>query len=157
MQSDLTSKSFEELSAMPMLCYSCGKPIRHMSLINTLKSGKNLFQTLNQLNYERMCCRNVIMTDASIIALQKQLQNEQYVTNQLSNLTLETTGPSFTIPSEGNLHIINEAPTDLIQNGLAMFGDSYIENEDINPYEFFINELEMPNTEDAEDEENPHF
>lgn len=147
MQPDLTNVSFEEISSMPMQCYGCGKPLRHLSLIEALTSGQTLAETMNALNYQRLCCRKLIQAQPAIVALQKRLEIDRNIGQQLAALTLESTGPvGF---REGGLQIVDEAPPGLVQEGLYFPGgyDTYNESGDINPFEYYVNQLEASDDE----------
>src|SRR5690625_5221712 len=84
--------SFEELSSMPMQCYGCGKPLRHLSIVNAMNEGEDLQHVMDRLNYKRLCCRQVVQTQPAIHSLRKRLESNKSTSRQLNNLTLESTG-----------------------------------------------------------------
>lgn len=146
--------SFEELSAMPMQCYGCGKPLRHLSIVEALSGGKSLRETMDELNYQRLCCRQVIQTQPSIVSLRKRLQSDQNIDQQLSSgLTLEATGPigATIAPRGGGLQIVDEAPPGMEQTNTLFPGgaESFMEDAHINPFEYFVQQLEAPDGEDS--------
>jgi DNA-directed RNA polymerase subunit N (RpoN/RPB10) len=151
MDSQLNNVSFEEVSMMPMRCYGCGEAFRHGLIIESLKSGKSLKDTMDQLKYRRLCCRNQLLVQPSIVKLQKKIEHDQVVDRQLSQLTLESTAPGYQgHVSTSALQIIDEAPPGMSQGSL-FFPDTEVaevENGDINPFEYFVSQLEAPDDED---------
>lgn len=61
------------LQLMPIRCYNCGKPIRQLAIEKGIENG-DIMASLNDLGYERMCCRNVILSSPVAVELRKKVQ-----------------------------------------------------------------------------------
>jgi len=152
-------ETFTELDLMPMSCYSCGKVMRQLAIEESLKTGRTLRETMDELNYQRICCRTLIMESPSLVRLQKTLQDHAQI--DLTNLTLEATearlpgdlsgffvGETLFEPTD-DLTVVDEAPpgalTDLGQVDQICFtgqGPSLLEpTEHVNTFQFFMNQL----------------
>jgi len=143
-------KSFQELSTMPMVCYGCGLPMRHLSILNALHGGKTLREVMDELGYQRICCRKVIQAQPSLLKLQKQLANNQYIDQRLAALTLESTAPNYRATTHvGGLQIIDEAPPMEMPLFFSDGGQFGIDGGDIDPFEYFVNQNEAPDDEES--------
>lgn len=154
---------FTELNLMPIRCYSCGKILNQLSIENSLHSGQRLSETMDQLNYRRICCRNIIMSSPSIVRLQKKLQSEQQAISAFRNLTLGTTSgmptQQFLAGPErvSNIGIIESAPPGIPQQGgicFSQMNDGFTDPELAGPdaYEYYVRQLDPTGSAEAETE-----
>lgn len=109
--------TFTELALMPMACYSCGKIVRQLAIEDALRSGKTIAQVMNEMRYQRLCCRNTVTTAPSIIKLQKEL--EQASRFDIEQLGLEETdiGTVSSFGLGGFIRPMNEGELSLIEEG----------------------------------------
>jgi DNA-directed RNA polymerase subunit N (RpoN/RPB10) len=96
---------------MPIRCYSCGKVFYQLAIEKMLKAGLPLDQVMDKLNYIRICCRMRILASPCIISLQKQLEQEENIKNELNNLSIYNTGqfPREHAVSTGSVCVLSES------------------------------------------------
>lgn len=66
-----------EYSILPPRCYSCGKVLIQDTIEKGLKEGKSMGQIMDELQYQRLCCRRSIMENIRLNWLQEKLHEEE--------------------------------------------------------------------------------
>lgn len=158
-EDDLNQMSFAELELMPVRCYGCGKIIRQQAIENSLEKGNTLFDTLNTLQYRRMCCRDLILAQPSVLKLQKKIQTYKNISDKIGSLTLESTGIGGQLGFGGpfqapKVSIVDDVPpgaqiAELCPVGLdESFMNQISQQEgDVDPFEVFRSRIEEPQEE----------
>ena len=61
---------------IPVRCFSCGKPIGHLwfKYKELLDQGKSSKEALDELELERMCCRQIFLTHVDQIEIIAKLK-----------------------------------------------------------------------------------
>jgi DNA-directed RNA polymerase subunit N (RpoN/RPB10) len=105
------NSQMEGAGLMPVRCYSCGKVFYQLAIEKMLKAGLPLDQVMDKLNYIRICCRMRILASPCIISLQKTLEQEENIKNELNNLSVHTTGqlPQEYGGSTGSICVLSES------------------------------------------------
>ncbi len=160
-----------DLALMPISCYSCLKMMYQTTIEEALEEGKSLKDVMDELGYQKICCRRTIMTAVPIVALQRRLQHEQQA-NQLfrgglSQLSIEETGPpagymrsldttnydfsnNGRVQLGGNLQILDQAPPGSTASSFCLSdltaGQFGLVTEgagegDINPFEHYMQQV----------------
>lgn len=156
------------MATTAMRCYTCKKPIRQLALEELLRTGQSLARTMDELGYDRICCRDLITGEPAIVNLIKGLDQTNATINRMRHLTISNTAPSFTdrgtqFSSAPNysgtgIRIVTEAPPGQMTLGLQCepsqivgtggicigIGESFAEEpvHTGDAFEYFMNELE---------------
>lgn len=80
---------YSELDLMPVRCYACGETIRQIAIEESLRSGRSLRETFEELDYPLLCCRDLIRSQASVLNIEKEQQRENQI--ERTPLTIENT------------------------------------------------------------------
>lgn len=133
---NLQRSSFTELDLMPIRCFGCGRLMRQQAIESSLTSGKSLRQTLDELNYKRICCREQIQTQPSVNKRLKALEERSRIARnlELRNLQLDFTAevPRSQPQTTSGLIIRDELAPEHFVPTLATEGASI---EEVNPLE----------------------
>jgi DNA-directed RNA polymerase subunit N (RpoN/RPB10) len=105
-----------------MRCYGCGEVIRQIAIEDSLKSGRSLKETLDQLDYPLLCCRDLIRGQVSVLEIEKRKAAEARI--QATSLTLASTAQPSTFSlgpgrSVSQLRVIDEAPPGTVETGIV--------------------------------------
>lgn len=90
------------LDLFPIRCYGCGKVLEQIAIERALKSGEPLKSVMDRLGYQRLCCRQDIMS----APLTLQLIKDQEMLKRPLDLTISQTG-AFDVP-QGPMKIVDE-------------------------------------------------
>jgi len=137
-----------DVGLMPVRCYSCGKVIRQIAIEQALESGKPLKEVMDQLGYDRICCRQTLIGSPVVIDIQKKKANDQNIIQQLR------AQPNNLVHQLGSsLRVIDQAPPGIVPTSsfvIPEFLTQPVDNSDqINkPFEYFMAQLNSePNDE----------
>ena len=140
----LERSSYTELDLMPVRCTGCGKPIRQLAIEDSLSSGKSLRQTMDELNYKKICCREEIKSQPAVIKQLKQVEEYAKIARNLEmqNLFLESTGEAPRTLRSPGLVILDDVPPDfpeelertIFMEGAAISEENPLENMDTFTY-----------------------
>jgi len=124
---------------MNLRCGSCGNFLIQIDLEESLRSGKDLQQTMDDLGYDRLCCRIEIGGAVPIVRLQKQLEREKQEEKIFGQLTVETTGNLMV--GQPRIRIEENAPPGAKQvSGICLTSDptedpDYEDDEDLGNFD----------------------
>jgi len=106
--------SYSELGLFPIRCYGCGKAMRQELIESSLESGKSLKETVEELDYVKICCRGVIESQPKVVAMLKDIERREKIAEslRLGQLFLEVTSERPRDLPSGNLTILDEVPPD---------------------------------------------
>lgn len=98
---------FTELDLMPIRC-TCGRVFKQILLEEGLKAGNKLAKVMDDLGYERICCRSKIIGSPAIVKLQKQIEKD--LIDGDSKLNVNMTGTKSIFQNGPEIMIIEEGP-----------------------------------------------
>ena len=134
---NLERTSFTELDLIPIRCFGCGRVMRQRAIESSLVNGKSLRQTLDELNYKRICCREQIQTQPSVNKQLKKLEEYNRIAKNLRLQSLQVETTSELPRSLGSVIIRDEdeyfGPT-LISEGASIEEPNPLESMDTFSY-----------------------
>src|SRR5665648_162676 len=148
--------TFQGGELFPIRCIGCGEVIFQLALEDSLNRGVSLKDTLDQLGYQKICCRSDIQAVPEVQRLLKRQQRSANIGSQLQRLTLANTAPlagfSFEprspvslAPMTGGIRIVDYAPPVGIEpsSDIQDLGTTYIEGEQgpVNTLEYYLRQI----------------
>lgn len=149
-QTDVSGVLPVEIALLPVRCWSCGKVIVQDPIEDSINSGKTLRDTMDQLGYNRICCRRTIQTSPRIVYLINQQEASNKVVNYLNGLPVEITGVS-TAPIDlgGNIRILENASVPSMYRGSFLPPAAEVETQpSVGAFEHFMGQIAHDEDED---------
>lgn len=119
---NLAELTYSELDLMPMRCYGCGEVIRQIAIEDSLRAGRSLKETLDQLDYPLLCCRDLIRSQVSVLEIEKRRAAEARIRATPLNLAATAQPSTFSLGPQGSvsrLRVVDEAPPGTTEAGIS--------------------------------------
>uniref|UniRef100_A0A6C0IYU0 Uncharacterized protein n=1 Tax=viral metagenome TaxID=1070528 RepID=A0A6C0IYU0_9ZZZZ len=121
-ETNLAELTYSELDLMPMRCYGCGEVIRQIAIEDSLRAGRSLKETLDQLDYPLLCCRDLIRSQVSVLEIEKRRAAEARIRATPLNLAATAQPSTFSLGPQGSvsrLRVVDEAPPGTTEAGIS--------------------------------------
>lgn len=121
---------FSETDLMPVRCYSCGEVIRQLAIEDRLRSGMSLRETLDDLDYPLICCRDLIRAQVPVLRIEREQANLRRLEEM--PLTAITTGPAgmrqFEDPPLPQSEVTVVEPSEMLDYSGELIAESEVED-----------------------------